>query len=152
MDFKLDENLPAEACQLLRNAGHDALSVLDQHLGGAPDSHVAAVCLAESRTFITLDTDFANAEEGQTRCGAKFQPLENAREKSSNAWKSDDDDSLSLLFFTYNAPGGYHDDCVIALALANSERFQFKWTEVARIFGARRVAAGLRLRQRAFLH
>jgi hypothetical protein len=29
---------------------------------------------------------------------------------------------------TYNAPGGYHDDCVIALALANSERYQFKWT------------------------
>jgi hypothetical protein len=29
---------------------------------------------------------------------------------------------------TYNAPGGYHDDCVIALALANSERFQFKWS------------------------
>lgn len=28
---------------------------------------------------------------------------------------------------TYNAPGGYHDDCVIALAMANSERFQFKW-------------------------
>lgn len=27
---------------------------------------------------------------------------------------------------TYNAPGGYHDDCVIALAMANSERFQFK--------------------------
>jgi len=40
---------------------------------------------------------------------------------------------------TYNAPSGYHDDCVIALALANSARFQFKWTGEARIFGARRV-------------
>jgi predicted nuclease of predicted toxin-antitoxin system len=60
VDFKLDENLPSEACQWLRKEGHDALSVLDQRLGGAPDEQVAAVCQSESRTFITLDTDFAN--------------------------------------------------------------------------------------------
>ncbi len=33
---------------------------------------------------------------------------------------------------TYNAPGGYHDDCVIALALANSARLEFKHTGAAR--------------------
>ena len=50
---------------------------------------------------------------------------------------------------TYNAPGGYHDDCVIALALANSERFQFKWTGQARVFGVRRFEPGLRVGRRA---
>jgi len=52
---------------------------------------------------------------------------------------------------TYNAPSGYHDDCIIALALANSERFQFKWTGEARVFGARRVEPGLRVRSRVVL-
>lgn len=60
MDFKIDENLPAEICRLLRNEGHDAVSVLDQHLGGRPDADIADVCKAESRVLITLDTDFAN--------------------------------------------------------------------------------------------
>lgn len=36
VQFKLDENLPDEAADLLRAAGHDALTVLDQHLGGGP--------------------------------------------------------------------------------------------------------------------
>lgn len=49
---------------------------------------------------------------------------------------------------TYNSPGGYHDDCVIALALANSARFQFKWTGNARLFNAIRHEPTYRLRQR----
>ncbi len=46
---------------------------------------------------------------------------------------------------TYNAPGGYHDDCVIALALANSGRFEHKWVGEARVFGVRRGEAILRV-------
>lgn len=49
---------------------------------------------------------------------------------------------------TYNTPAGYHDDCVIALALANSERLQFKWTGEARIFSARRVEPVVRPQSR----
>lgn len=60
MQFKVDENLPREACRILRNAGHDAVSVLDQQLGGYPDTNIAAVCKSESRILVTLDTDFAN--------------------------------------------------------------------------------------------
>ena len=60
MEFKLDENLPSEACRILRDAGHDAVSVLDQRLGGKPDADIAAACTAEARILITLDTDFAN--------------------------------------------------------------------------------------------
>lgn len=60
MKFKLDENLPVEASVLLREAGHDALTVLDQQMGGEPDEHVIQVCLREQRALITLDLDFAD--------------------------------------------------------------------------------------------
>ena len=37
MKFKRDENLPGEGVQILRAAGHDAVTVLDQRMGGKPD-------------------------------------------------------------------------------------------------------------------
>ena len=58
--FKLDENLPARAAGILRAAGHDVVSVLDQGLGGAPDAAVALACTQEDRVLITLDLDFAD--------------------------------------------------------------------------------------------
>ncbi len=60
MEFKVDENLPSEVSELLRQASHDAVSVLDQKLGGRPDDEIAAVCRTEGRALLTLDTDFAN--------------------------------------------------------------------------------------------
>ena len=44
MKFKVDENLPIEVVTLLRDAGHDALSIHDQRMVGQPDLQVAAVC------------------------------------------------------------------------------------------------------------
>ena len=35
MRFKLDENLPVELANVFREAGHDAVTVLDQNLMGA---------------------------------------------------------------------------------------------------------------------
>ncbi len=60
MQFKTDENIPLEAVDLLRAAGHDARSVFDQSLGGRPDSRIASVCKQEDRALITLDMDFAD--------------------------------------------------------------------------------------------
>jgi hypothetical protein len=60
--FKTDENLPAEAAELLRAAGHDVATVLDQRLGGHPDPDVAKACSAEHRALVTLDVDFANID------------------------------------------------------------------------------------------
>ena len=60
MQFKTDENIPLEAVELLRSAGHDAVSVFDQSLSGGADSRIASVCQREDRTLITLDTDFAD--------------------------------------------------------------------------------------------
>jgi predicted nuclease of predicted toxin-antitoxin system len=60
MKFKVDENLPLEVAALLAEAGHDALTVQDQTLGGRPDPDIAAVCRQEGRAVVTLDLDFAD--------------------------------------------------------------------------------------------
>jgi len=60
MLFKIDENLHEGVADLLREHGHDAVSVFDQHLQGHPDDDVAAVCRREGRGIVTMDLDFAN--------------------------------------------------------------------------------------------
>jgi len=45
--FKIDENLPVEASTILTNAGHDAVTVVDQDLGGSTDLALPAVCQRE---------------------------------------------------------------------------------------------------------
>ncbi|MDD5306618.1 MAG: DUF5615 family PIN-like protein [Deltaproteobacteria bacterium] len=62
MKFKIDENLPTDAAQLLRAAGHDAVTVGDQALGGAVDQGVAEACRFEGRALVTLDLHFANIQ------------------------------------------------------------------------------------------
>lgn len=60
MKFKVDENLPVEVTALLQKAGYDALSVVDQNLGGKADKIISRVCRDENRAIITLDLDFAD--------------------------------------------------------------------------------------------
>ena len=60
MKFKIDENLPVEAATLFQEAGHDALTVYDQGLGGAFDPRLREVCLAEGRIPVTFDLDFSD--------------------------------------------------------------------------------------------
>ena len=60
LKFKVDENLPVEVGELLRAAGHDAVSVVDQGLRGWIDPGIAAICQAEERIIVSLDVDFAN--------------------------------------------------------------------------------------------
>lgn len=60
MNFKTDENLPNEVADLLQQEGHDAMSVMDQQLGGHSDGDVAVVCQAEERALVTLDLDFSD--------------------------------------------------------------------------------------------
>jgi len=58
--FKVDENLPEEVTQLLRDAGWDALSVVDQKMGGEDDPTLARVCEAEDRILVTFDRGFTD--------------------------------------------------------------------------------------------
>ena len=60
MRFKIDENLPVELAEELRDAGHEAATVDDQRLVGTSDQHLSEVCKAEGRVFVTLDLDFAD--------------------------------------------------------------------------------------------
>lgn len=60
MKFKADENLPVEAADDLRRAGHDAVTAADQGLAGQPDARVADACRAEGRAVLTLDLDFSD--------------------------------------------------------------------------------------------
>ena len=60
MRFKLDENLPVELAEVFREAGHDAVTVVDQGMEGARDSDLASVCLDEGRVIVTFDLDFAD--------------------------------------------------------------------------------------------
>jgi predicted nuclease of predicted toxin-antitoxin system len=60
MKFKTDENMPVEAADDLRQAGHDAVTVADQRLAGQPDVQVADACRAEGRAVVTLDLDFSD--------------------------------------------------------------------------------------------
>lgn len=56
MRLKLDENLPGEVARLFIEAGHDAVTILDQETGGATDAIVASACLSEDRAIVTMDS------------------------------------------------------------------------------------------------
>jgi predicted nuclease of predicted toxin-antitoxin system len=60
MLFKVDENLHEEVADLLRQQGHDAVTVYDQQMQGQVDDNVAAVCRLEGRVIVTQDLDFSN--------------------------------------------------------------------------------------------
>jgi predicted nuclease of predicted toxin-antitoxin system len=69
MKFKIDENLPVEAAELLRGAGHDALTVYDQNLKGEIDRNLRKICASEGRTIVTLDLDFSDVRMYQNTPG-----------------------------------------------------------------------------------
>ncbi|MFH1870272.1 MAG: DUF5615 family PIN-like protein [Pseudomonadota bacterium] len=68
MKFKIDQNLPIEAADMLSAAGHDAMTVYQQSLGGAPDERIVEVCKDEDRILITADLDLSDIR--------RYPPLE----------------------------------------------------------------------------
>lgn len=60
MKFKIDQNLPIEAADLLIAAGHDAMTVYQQSLGDATDERIVDVCKDEGRILITADLDLSD--------------------------------------------------------------------------------------------
>jgi predicted nuclease of predicted toxin-antitoxin system len=58
--FKVDENLPVDVATLLRSAGHDAATVVEEQLGGRPDDAIMRACRLEQRALITLDLGFGD--------------------------------------------------------------------------------------------
>jgi hypothetical protein len=72
--FKVDENLPAEAAAILREAAFDADSVVDENLSGGADETIAARLQAEGRILLTLDLDFSNIQAYDPRTFAVWSP------------------------------------------------------------------------------
>lgn len=63
MKFKIDENLPADLGEDLRQLGHDAATVHEEGLAGVDDHRLVEVAREESRVLLTLDKGIANLAE-----------------------------------------------------------------------------------------
>jgi predicted nuclease of predicted toxin-antitoxin system len=72
MRFRVDENLPIEVAAMRQQAGYDAATVPEQHLGGSDDAQLAALCQLEGRILVTLDMDFSGIRNYQS---AEFPSL-----------------------------------------------------------------------------
>jgi predicted nuclease of predicted toxin-antitoxin system len=60
MRFKIDENLHDDVAAFFVSNGHDAQTVIAEHLRGCDDAVLAQHCIAEDRAVVTLDLDFAD--------------------------------------------------------------------------------------------
>ena len=60
MKVKLDENLPAELLDDLRAAGHEADTVRDEALTGAPDAVVRGRVRDDRQVLLTVDKGIAD--------------------------------------------------------------------------------------------
>lgn len=63
LEDKLDENMPRDAAQGLRDLGHDVDTALDEGLGGKNDLAVWAATQADGRFFVTHDLDFSDVRK-----------------------------------------------------------------------------------------
>ena len=60
MKFKLDENLPLELLQDLRQRGHQADHVIDEGLRGVCDEELMAKVKHDGRVLLTMDKGIAD--------------------------------------------------------------------------------------------
>jgi predicted nuclease of predicted toxin-antitoxin system len=69
--FKVDEDLPNDVATVLRGAGFDALSVVEQGLTGTPDKDLFPIVQHEERCLMTADKGFGDVRvyAPGTHCG-----------------------------------------------------------------------------------
>ncbi len=60
LGVKVDEDLPRAVVQMLRDAGYDAVGVIEQGMGGWKDPELWKAVQSENRFFITADKGFAD--------------------------------------------------------------------------------------------
>lgn len=83
MKFKIDQNLPTEAAEMLVVAGHDAMTVYQQLLGGAPDERIVEVCKFEDRILITADLDLSDIRRYPPSEAPGYMVLRSPRQSKS---------------------------------------------------------------------
>lgn len=76
MKIKVDENIGRSGVNLLRQAGHDVMTVPEEGLSGSADEMVWRACVAERRTLVTLDRDFGQVPRFPPRQSAGIVVLE----------------------------------------------------------------------------
>jgi predicted nuclease of predicted toxin-antitoxin system len=84
MKFKIDQNLAVECATLLVEAGHDAMTVYQQELTGAPDERIVAVCRQEERVLITADLDLSDIRQYPPGQSAGFIVLRLREQNQAN--------------------------------------------------------------------
>ena len=82
MKLKLDENFGHKAAAALVEAGHDVHTVLQEELGGAPDTTIFETCVREQRCVVTLDLDFADVVRFPPHRSAGIAVLRSAKSNS----------------------------------------------------------------------
>ena len=60
MRTKVDEDLPRATVQMLRDRGHEAVSVIEQGMGGWKDPVLWQAIQSEQRFLVTADKGFAD--------------------------------------------------------------------------------------------
>jgi predicted nuclease of predicted toxin-antitoxin system len=60
MRVKVDEDLPRAAVQMLRGRGYEAVSIVEQQMGGWKDPALWQAVQAEQRFLVTADKGFAD--------------------------------------------------------------------------------------------
>jgi len=60
MRIKVDEDLPKAISQILRQHGYEAISVIEQKMGGTKDPALWQAIQAEQRFLVTADKGFAD--------------------------------------------------------------------------------------------
>ncbi len=58
MKLLIDENLPIEVGERLRQANHDVAIVKGKYLSGKADIDIVSACHLEGRVLVSLDLDF----------------------------------------------------------------------------------------------
>ena len=63
MQIKVDEDLPKKVVEILKRNGYDAISVLDQGMGGWKDPALWQAVQFEARFLITADKGFGDIRQ-----------------------------------------------------------------------------------------
>ena len=62
MRIKVDENIGSSGVAILKQGGHDVMTVRERGLAGSADERVFRACADETRTLVTMDRDFGHVK------------------------------------------------------------------------------------------
>jgi predicted nuclease of predicted toxin-antitoxin system len=94
--IKVDENIGSSGAAMLKQGGHDVMTVREQGLAGSADERVFEACLAESRTLVTMDRDFGHVHRFPPKVTAGIVILEMGGPASLRLLRARLGDFLSL--------------------------------------------------------